>query len=260
MTTAHLSHEKLYAYDDGVLLPVERRAVERHLAACALCRARLAYSAAVVRTLKRQLGSDRAPRSLRTAMRMPIGEHDARRVSESLPPVRVLALVSIFGVLLLAAVLAVASRPSSAPLLVAQLVEGHRQLARETERVQVQGDAAALGTWLEAQLHEPTALPTPDGFNILGGRMENIDGQMVAHMLYSQANAAAMSLFVWRGAVSTANMESRELDEGRFYVGSEGAETVVLWRDHDLNYACVGEAAPDAMLDLARHVWRSDVN
>lgn len=259
MTTAHLSHEKLYAYDDGVLPAVERRAVERHLATCATCRARLAHSAAVLRTLKRQLGSDRAPPSLRTAIRRQIGEHDARRGSGLWSPAHVLALASIFGVILLAAIVAVASVPSRAPL-VAQLAEGHRQLAQGPERVDVQGDAAALSTWLGAQMHEPIALPTTEGFSITGGRMETIDGQMAAHVLYRQETAATMSLFVWRGAISTGNMESRELNGAHFYVGSQGAQTVVLWLDHDLNYACVGDAAPDAMLDLAWRAWRSDVN
>ena len=69
-----------------------------------------------------------------------------------------------------------------------------------------------------------------------------------------------MSLLIWRGAISTGTMVPRELNGGHFYVGVQGTETVVLWQDRDLNYACVAQAAPEALLDLAARVWRNDVN
>jgi anti-sigma factor RsiW len=259
MNDNHLSPEALYAYEDSLLPALERRAAERHLAACAECQARLAGSVAIVHALKEQLGSTRAPQSLRTAIRVQIQDGNTRRTIIPSPTIRVLALASIALVVLLAlGVIVAGSLGVGAPRLVAQLTEAHRQLAQEPERIQVEGDAVGFSTWLEQQVHERVDLPTPDGFSRVGGREENVNGQLAAHILYRQADGATMSVFIWRGTIATTNLAPREVAGDQFYLGTQFAETVVLWPERDLAYACVGQVPPEGLLDLAARVRRSD--
>ncbi len=260
MNDEHLSREQLYEYDDGVLPAVERRAVERHLENCAECQARLARSAALPRALKEQLGGTHAPVSLRLALRRELTARDPG--PGRLPPARrpALALVPVAALVLLALVLAIAIGANGAPPLLTQLVETHRQVVLDPQAVQRQGSAAELGTWLSDQLHTSIEVPTPEGFSLVGARVEQVDRVPAAHVVYRQSDGSAMSLFMWRGLFPTDDFALRQVDGGRFYVGTPGGQSVVLWSEHDLNYACVGDAAPDAMLALAAGVWRSDQN
>ncbi len=262
MNQYHLSREQLYAYGDGVLSGGERRTVEQHLATCGECQAQLAQSASVIRALKLQVGTSRAPESLRAAVLRQMDVPQPQRLNRAQPSKRVLALAFAGGIALALLVLIVMLSFGSnrGGPLVAELVTAHRQLTQEPERVQMQGDAVELSNWLADWVHEPIKVPAPEGFGIVGARIETIDGQLAGHILYQPTNAAALSLFLWRGAVSTNDLTPRQMNGGQFYVGTQDGETVVLWHDDDLNYACVGDGTPDAMLELAARVWRGDGN
>ncbi len=259
MKDEHLSREQLYEYDDGVLPAVERRAVERHLQTCPQCQAQFERSSALVHVLKQQLTSTHAPPSLRAAIREQLTARDPgiQKARSTRRPV--FALVPI-AALLLALVLAIGTRGNGAPPIVAQLVETHNLVAQDQQSVQRQGSAAELSTWLSEQLHTPIQVPTPEGFSLVGAQVKQVEGVLAAQVLYRQSGAYAMSLFMWRGPFSADDLAPRQVSGGQFYVGTYGGRTVVLWSEHDLNYACVGEAAPDKMLALAAVVWRSDEN
>ncbi len=262
MNHNHLSREQLYAYDDGVLSPAERRVVEQHLATCGECQAQLAQSANVIRALKQQLGSTGAPQSLRAAIRRQADVPQPQQVTRARPSTRMLALASAGGIALALLVLALVMllRPDGGGTLVAELARAHRQLAQEPKRVQMQGNAVELSAWLGDRVQEQIKVPAPEGFSIVGARMEMVDGQSAGQILYQPANAPATSLFVWRGVFSTSNLAPAQVNGGQFYVSTQAGETIVLWHEDQLNYACVGDESPEAMLALSARVWRSDGN
>ncbi len=261
MKDAHLSREQLYAYQDGLLPVTERSAVERHLETCAECRAQFAQSAALVDVLKRQLRSTHAPPSLRSAISQQLGAREQPASKTFLPARgRALASAAIIALLLLAVTFAIAFWVNGTPTLITQLVETHNQLVENVLLAQRQGNAEELATWLGDQVGAPIQVPTPDGFSLVGARVEKVDGDSVAHILYQQTNGDALSLFVWRGISSTDDLTLRQVNGGQFYVGTATGRTVVIWSERDLNYACVGDASPDAMLTLAAHVWSADKN
>jgi hypothetical protein len=90
--------------------------------------------------------------------------------------------------------------------------------------------------------------------------VDKIDNQVAAHVLYQQTSTTALSIFVWRGDFSTGNLAPRQVNGDPYYVGAQSGETVVLWRERDVNYACVGEVTPEAVLELAARVRGSDIN
>jgi anti-sigma factor RsiW len=260
MNDHHLSREQLYAYADGVVFGAEQRAVERHLAICNECRAQLARSSAIVHGLKQLLGSTSAPASLRMAIREQISERVPRRATPAWLPTRGLAFASLaVSGLLVAILITFVFRLDGGQSLVGQLVEKHRQLAREPQSIQTPGDAG-LSTWMDAQVNERIDLPALEGFSLAGGRVDKVDGQLAAHVLYQQTSTTALSIFVWRGDFSTDNLAPRQVNGDPYYVGAQSGETVVLWRERDVNYACVGEVKPEAVLELAARVRGSDSN
>lgn len=261
MNDNHLSREQLYAYDDGRLAAPERLVAERHLATCGECQAQLARSTAIVHALKRQLGNTQAPPSLRMAIREQTGPREPRRAMAPGLPARGLARASFaaVGLVLLAILLAVVFRSDGRQPLVTQLVEMHRHLVREPQSIQRPGDEG-LSTWINAQVHERVDLPALEGFSLAGGRADKIDNQVAAHVLYWQSNASTLSIFVWRGDFPTINLAPRQVNGDQYYVSTLGGDTVVLWRDGEVNYACVGEVTPETVLDLAARVRGSDIN
>src|SRR5207245_10388626 len=98
---AHLTRERLYAYSDGLLPAAERRAAERHLAACVACRQQLTQSKQIVRALKAQRGQERASQALYATIRQQIGAQEAPAAGDSLSFSRGLALASALIVLVL---------------------------------------------------------------------------------------------------------------------------------------------------------------
>ena len=147
-------------------------------------------------------------------------------------------------------------RPGEASLL-AQLSEAHARMAQDARLIQKQGEPAVVVGWFQSTLHEKIRVPALAGLQVAGGRIDSVEGQPAAHVLYQQSGSRAMSLLVWRGAGVLAEFTPRDYEGNHVYVGQQGTTTVILWPDDDLRYACVGTAPPDQMLELASHVWRT---
>lgn len=262
MSDRHLSREELYAFSDGVLPASEQRAVKQHLVTCAECQTQFERSAAVVHSLKQHLGETRAPASLRAAIREQVAAQEPRKtaVSRFLAHGLALALGATIGLFLLAVLVSIVFQDKGAQPVVAQLAESHLQLAHDRGLVQMQGNALELSNWFGDQIHGPIQVPAPEEFSIVGARTVRVDNQPVAQILYRQGVNTEMSLFIWRGVFRSGDLQPREVGGGRFYVGTQNGESVVFWNEHDLSYACVGEASPEAALNVAARVWKSDDN
>ena len=260
MNDAHLTRERLYAYSDGLLPAAERRAAERHLAACVACRQQLTQSKQIVRALKAQRGQERASQALYATIRQQIGAQEAPAAGDSLSFSRGLALASalIVLVLVLTITYGIAQQSTNARRLLAQLAINHEQLAQDSRPLQMQGDAATLSAWLADAMHESIRVRAPEPWTLMGARMETMDGRATAHILYRQLTTGTMSLFIWRGPIATGALEQRQEDSGLYIIGTHDAETIVLWPDGDLNYACVGAAPPETVLVLAAQIRQAD--
>ena len=100
-------------------------------------------------------------------------------------------------------------------------------------------------------------MPALAGLQVLGARIDTLEGQPAAHVFYQQNGSRAMSLLVWHGSSPLAEFTPRDFDGNHVFVAQLNATTVVLWPDDNLRYACVGAEPPDQMLELASHVWRT---
>ena len=259
MELNHLPSETLYDYGDGVLPEAERYDVDKHLAVCPLCRSRLARSRALPQALKAQLGHDRAPLALRSSIRA--------RISGSQPGPRLVRFPSLslslmgagigIGVLMVV-VLFVSMRPhGEPPPLLGQLAEIHARLAQDPRQLQVRGAATAVSEWFQQNLQQQIRVPVVEGFQLLGGRLEQIEGLPAAHLLYQQDDSSTLSLLVWQGTEPLTQLASQEYESGRFYTGSLAGESVVIWPVGNMRYACVSSDAPERLLDVAGKVRRN---
>jgi anti-sigma factor RsiW len=146
--------------------------------------------------------------------------------------------------------------PGEPPLL-AQLSDAHTRMAQDPTLIQKQGEPAVVAEWFQVTLQQKVHIPALSGLQVSGGRIDSVEGQPAAHVLYQQNGSGAMSLLVWRGAGALTEFTPRDYEGSHVYVGQQGTTTVILWPDNDLRYACVGTAPPDQMLELASHVWRT---
>jgi anti-sigma factor RsiW len=254
----HPASETLYAYDDGGLTEGERRAVERHLRGCASCRERLAHAADLPHALKARFAAESAPLALRAAVRAQIhGRPEARAVTRHVPPLMAVAAAAAVALLLLAAVLIGGRLTASEQPLLAQLAGAHARLAQDPTLIQKQGEPAVFEEWFQPMLQVKIRVPAMADLQVAGGRIDSIEGQPAAHVLYQRDGSEAMSLLVWRGAGALSEFTPREYDGNHVYVGQQGTVTVILWPVDGLRYACVGTEPPEQMLELAAHVWRT---
>jgi anti-sigma factor RsiW len=255
----HLPDEVLYGYADEILPEAERKEATRHLRACALCQARLARSRALTRALKAQLGQAHAPTALRTSIRSRVEAPDNPRAAErTLPRARLGALVLGLGfVTLMLAVVVFARRAGQPPTLLGELAAAHAQLAQDPALVQVRGDAGAISAWFAPVLHEQITAPDIQGLQLVGGRLDQIEGQPAANLVYRQDDGATMSLLVWRGSAPLSEFASQTYERGRFYVGAQDGQTVIIWPVDDVRYACVSAESAERVLDMAGRVRRS---
>ena len=255
----HLPDELLYSYADEILPEAERQEATRHLRACALCQTRLARSRAVTRALKTQLGQELAPPALRASLRSLAAAPDNPRAgARNVPRARLGAAALGLGVVaLMAAFFVFARGAGQSPALLGQLVEAHAQFARDAAPLQVRGDSGAIRDWFAPVLHEQIMVPDIAGLKLEGGRIDRIEGQPAANLVYRQDDAATMSLLVWRGSAPLTEFASQAYERGIFYVGAQDGQTVIIWPVGDVRYACVSAEPAERVLDMAGKVRRS---
>lgn len=261
MNTQHLTDDVLYGFDDGTLAAAERQDAARHLRGCAQCRGRLESTHGVKQTLHTQLRQARAPSTLRATLRGRLATQTAA------PGVGALggfwpraATLGMGALVLVAALLAIARGYGQTPSLLAELAHAHASLASEAPALQVRGDNAAVSGWFGSKLGRPSDVPDIEGLQLQGGRLDQIEGADAMHLVYQQANGAPMSLLVWSGTAPLSEFTAQPYEGGSFYVGTQGAETVVVWPVRDVRYACVSAAPAEVVLDMAGKLRRELAN
>ena len=252
----HLADDILYAYDDGALAADEHRAAASHLRDCTRCRSRLERAHAVKHALHTQLSQARAPQALRASIRGRIAAQAASRAPRPAPArswFRVAAPGAAASILV-AALFFLAVRYMQPASLLAQLAQAHAEVSQDPMPLQVRGDSSAVGVWFARSLRLQTDIPAIAGMPLVGGRLAQIEGRPAAQVVYQQAGGATMSLMIWRGSEPLTEFTSQTYEGGRFYVGTRGAETIVIWPVGDVRYACVSAAPADIVRDMAGKV------
>jgi mycothiol system anti-sigma-R factor len=247
------ARRRLDPYLDGELTPAEQADLERHVAGCADCEARLGVERAVRGRVAAVLAEEGAPEPLRDRIRVQVRDAAAESFPEATndpsgaagvlrgPGARAahrrlrvgLALAAI-----LAGLFVVWNRgfdrssvdpvvQSWANALARDMTEhhgasGHDALVEET-------DPHRLAAWFQGRTGVQVTLPeTPPGARLLGGQVCLVDGALVAHLVYGLEGATTVSYFVLphgleadepqSGRASAFNFVVRKAQQGSVYV------------------------------------------
>jgi mycothiol system anti-sigma-R factor len=203
----------LHAYLDGELDAPGMAAFEQHLETCPDCAADLHAEEALRRSLQRAELYERAPESLRSKV----------RVATTAPPARTSAHPGAWRWLAVAAALIIAilwgSRLFSPAIKSSQqaawtttLLDAHLRSLQPGHLTDVEStDQHTVKPWFDGKLDiaPPVRDFAADGFPLLGGRLDVIEGRTVAALVYGRRKHI-VNVFVWKSEDTVPDANSGE--------------------------------------------------
>ena len=142
-------------------------------------------------------------------------------------------------------------RPSAAPFI-ADAFDAHQIYVNELRHpVEVPASQEQhLTTWLSDRLDLRFSAPnlTPDGFDLLGGRLLPAAIGPAAQLMYESADGQRLTLYV---------RASNEPETTSFRFTNEDPITALDWREHGAAWALLGELSRAELLRLAEKVYRA---
>jgi anti-sigma factor (TIGR02949 family) len=217
-------------YLDGELDLSRTIEMETHLRVCAECAQELERQQALRAALKRSSLAYAAPSalreriqsSLRSAVPAETPEHaSAWSPSQFFRPLLVLRWAGAFAVLALCAITAWQllpglRGPASNQQLAAEVFASHvRSLEGNHLMDVVSTDQHTVKPWFDGKLDfsPPVEDLASDGFPLVGGRIDYLEGREVAALIY-QRRKHFINVFVWPGAAGSSTTQTLEPRQG----------------------------------------------
>ncbi len=238
----------LDAYMDGELSIERSLELERHLKECPSCQAELASRRALGTGLREKLDYHRAPLSLHRALRNELGHADAASVAVASAvrpmPAWMRMAASLILVAGLSSALTYYGTSTSGDVIPDEVFASHvRGVQSENRLVDVvSSDRHTVKPWLDAKLDfaAPVKDLARDGFPLVGGRVDYIDGHTVAALIY-QSRKHIITLFVWpsgRPARAIATSMRR-------------GDNIVQWSDGTMTYWAISDVAAPELVEFS---------
>jgi anti-sigma factor (TIGR02949 family) len=244
--SCELSETRLHAYLDGELDAAGAAEFERHLEACPDCETRLTAETRLHDALVQGQLYERAPASLRKKIQSSLPNREAAPFSIlSSGAWRWLALVA--AVLLLAAVLGWRrlenpNDHSQQSAFAAAVVDAHLRSIQPGHLADVVStDQHTVKPWFDGRLSfAPPVRDFPeDGFPLIGGRIDIINGHTVAALVYGRRKHV-VNVFV-------ANTQSDELWSGS---GELQGYHWLAWQNAGFSFCAVSDVASSDLNQL----------
>ena len=236
----------LHLFFDGELDAVRAVEFERHLEQCAECTLALERMASLRAQLREPELYERASPEFRTRIRKQL-EDDAP--SAGLPSVisRRWVWIPAAAIGAVAAALAVVFLIVQ-PRLVnarisASLVDATVRSLQPGHLIDVQStDSHTVKPWFEGKLDfvPPVDDFTPQGFRLVGGRLDVVDGHSAAVLVYARRNHF-INLFIWRYDPD---------DKGSVSSGSARGYNWIIWQPRDMRFCLVSDVPAADLLEL----------
>lgn len=226
------------AYVDGELTATEAAAFERALEACPACRQRLA-TARTMSGLLRGLPAEPAPDLLRARvereLRTIAGRPTYRRGERMRWGAIAASLIVAVGIGWLGGSLTSGGSRDGDPLVASYL---RMAMAEHTVDV-ASSDRHTVKPWYAGRLDYAPAVHdlTSDGFPLLGGRLDLVDGRKVAVLVYRR-NQHKLAVSLWPAA-SGANAAPSVTERDGFAVAE--------WRHGGFEWRAVSDVSPAEM-------------
>lgn len=243
----------LHAFMDGELDALGVAAFEAHLATCARCRTELERIDAIRAALQTRAARPVASTELRAIIEALAGGRNAETTQPVGSPRRFawgsFASGGAVGALAACLALFLALPQLVAPGLPDQLVAGHVRSLQASHLVDIAtSNRHVVKPWFNGRID--FAPPVPDlarqGFPLVGGRLDVIDGRTVAALVYKR-HLHSINLFI-RPAPAFSLMQTQTIRRDSY--------SLVHWHDNGLDYWAVSDVEP-ADLDLFGREFRS---
>jgi anti-sigma factor (TIGR02949 family) len=241
-----LSQTQLHGYFDGELDALGAMAFEKHLETCPDCKRLLAAEESLRNSLRQASLYEAAPRSLRENLLGPAVKPLPKPVDFPARPVswRWLALAAA---ILLAALVGwrQMTRPrglSSTPLVASVMVDAHLRSLQPGHLTDVEStDQHTVKPWFDGRLDfaPPVRDFAADGFPLLGGRLDVVEGRTVAALVYGRRKHI-ISVFV------------RKSDQAGAWEGSGSVQGYqwLAWQANGFSFCAVSDVAAPDLLQL----------
>ena len=231
---------------DGVLGPIARLLVRRHLASCDTCAGKLEELRAMQATIRTKLPYHRAPPGLAARIGAALSLERAPPTTQprfrpppfSLPATGLAGAVA--GVVLTMLVTGGQNSPTVA------VIGGHIRSLQAEHLTDVQSsDQHTVKPWLSARVDiSPPVRDLKDaGFPLVGGRLDYVAGHQAAALVYRHARHV-INLFAW--ASSGKDEAFREETRQGF--------NIITWRRDGITYYAVSDVEADQLAAFAKLV------
>jgi anti-sigma factor RsiW len=240
-----LAQTTVHGYFDGELDAVRSAEFERHLANCAECQAALEG----IRSLRTLLQQSNLYEHASPDLRERIRKQVAQTAGEARVPAVYLRrwfLIPAFAIPVVAA-LAVAvfllqshTQPTQ---ITAELINAHVRSLQPGHLIDVQStDQHTVKPWFDGKLDfvPPVSDYSEQGFPLVGGRLDVVDGHNVAALVYSRRQHF-LNLFIW------PVRESERLSDN---AGSRQGYNWMIWRSGDMQFCLISDAASTDLREL----------
>jgi len=240
---------RLDAYIDGEVAETERALLRDHLAGCADCGPEAAALQRLREEIRNSVPIYRAPEALRSQIRFALRREAAASAPASMRPSGWLAYAA--SILLAVAVgsggtfLALGERQEDR--VAAEVIDSHlRSLLGAHLTDVVSSDQHTVKPWFagRSDLSPPAVDLSAEGFPLVGGRLDVIEGKPVPALVYKRRQHV-ISVFV----LPAGKADLGETLTRRGY-------SLRHWDEGDLGFWAVTDAAPSELADF-EHVFRA---
>ncbi len=220
------------AYVDGELDLVRHTEIDSHLEQCAGCRARVEARRAVQSTVREAAPYFRAPQTLGLRVRQRVGVRPSSTWRAVVVPALAAGLILCLGS---AVVWLLRTRPAENDLLARDIVSSHIRSLMPGHLADVpSSDQHTVKPWFDGRAD--FSPPVPDlasqGFPLVGGRLDYVDGQTVAALVYRRRQHV-INVFVWPSASPSGIEELRPRHGYNLFRWAAGGNA--FWAISDLN-------------------------
>ena len=238
----HPNPERLQAYFDGELDATAAAEVERHAETCALCQAELDSLSATQKSIRENLVYHRADPALKR--RIFAGRTPTSHLFARLGDFWRGAIGGALATGLAASLALLVMLPPAIDPLTADIANAHVRSLMSDHLIDVaSSDHHTVKPWFatHADVSPPVKDLASQGFALVGGRMDYVDGHRASVVVYRHG-AHVINVFAWaaRGTGSAKTV-------------SRNGYRLVFWRSADLDFCAVSDAAPaevDALVAL----------
>ena len=234
--SCQFAESTVHGYFDGELDAVRSAEFERHLESCAECQAALSGIESLHKRLQQSELNYRASTQLRDRVTDrfaadPAGRVRARDIRRwlSIPAFAALVIAIVGGVMLI-------QGRGHHDQLAAELIDAHVRALQPGHLTDVLStDQHTVKPWFDGKLDfiPPVSDFTNDGFPLVGGRLDVMDGHNIAALVYSRRKHL-ISVFVWP-----------YLDRGPSAdgAGSRNGYNWVMWQSGDMRFCLVSDVS-----------------